>query len=139
MREKLVINKLNLPPKCIDLSLKQFRAHYHKRFYNFVTVDIHLEGALKICWLKKTLSPEPEVIVRRCSVKKVFLEISQNSQENTCAGDYFFNKVAGLRLATLLKKRLWHKCFLMNFAKFLRTPFVTEHLWWLLLYGNLSC
>ena len=23
----------------------------------------------------------------------------------------------------------------MNFAKFLRTPFLLEHLWWLLLYG----
>ena len=45
----------------------------------------------------------------------------------------FFNKVAGLRPATLLKKRLWHKCFHVNFAKFLRTLFLTEHLWWLLL------
>ena len=35
----------------------------------------------------------------------------------------FFNKVAGLRAATLLKKRLWHKCFSVNFVKFLRTPF----------------
>ena len=35
-----------------------------------------------------------------------------------------FNKVAGLSPATLLKKRLWHKCFLVNFAKFLRTPFL---------------
>ena len=35
--------------------------------------------------------------------------------------------------ATLLKKSLWHRCFPMNFAKFLRTPFFTEHLWWLLL------
>ena len=26
-----------------------------------------------------------EAVVQRCSVKKVFLEISQNSQENTCA------------------------------------------------------
>ena len=26
-----------------------------------------------------------EAVARRCSVKKVFLEISQNSQENTCA------------------------------------------------------
>ena len=26
-----------------------------------------------------------EVVVQRCSIKKVFLEISQNSQENTCA------------------------------------------------------
>ena len=29
----------------------------------------------------------------------------------------------GLRPATLLKKRLWHRCFSVNFAKFLRTPF----------------
>ena len=34
----------------------------------------------------------------------------------------FFNKVAD-RSATLLKKRLWHRCFPVNFAKFLRTPF----------------
>ena len=33
------------------------------------------------------------------------------------------NKVAGLRLATLLKKRPWHRCFPVNFAKFLRTLF----------------
>ena len=35
----------------------------------------------------------------------------------------FFNKVAGLRPATLLKKRLWDRCFLVNFVKFLRTHF----------------
>ena len=34
----------------------------------------------------------------------------------------FFNKVAGLRPATLLKKRLWHRSFPVNFVKFLRTP-----------------
>ena len=45
----------------------------------------------------------------------------------------FFNKVAGLRPATLFKKRLWHRCFPVNFAKFLKTPFLTEHLLWLLL------
>ena len=28
------------------------------------------------------------------------------------------------RPATLLKKRLWHRCFSVNFAKFLRTPFL---------------
>ena len=28
------------------------------------------------------------------------------------------------RPATLLRKRLWHKCFPVNFAKFLRTPFL---------------
>ena len=38
----------------------------------------------------------------------MFLEISQNSQEN-------------LQAVTLFKKRLWHRCFHVNFAKFLRT------------------
>ena len=35
-----------------------------------------------------------------------------------------FNKVAGLRSTTLLKKRLWHRCFPVDFAKFLRATFV---------------
>ena len=52
----------------------------------------------------------------------MFLEISQNSQENTCARVSFFNKVAGP--ATLLKHRLWQWCFPVNFAKFLWTPFL---------------
>ena len=50
-------------------------------------------------------------------MKKVFLEISQNSQA---------------------KKGLWHRCLPVNFAKFLRTPFLKEHLWWLLLKGAAS-
>ena len=32
--------------------------------------------------------------------------------------------VKHLRPATLLKKRLWHRCFPMNFVKFFRTPFL---------------
>ena len=34
-----------------------------------------------------------EAVVRKCSVKKVFLEISQNPQENTCARDSFLIKL----------------------------------------------
>ena len=30
----------------------------------------------------------------------------------------------GLRPASLLKKRLWHRCFSVNFGKFLKTPFL---------------
>ena len=54
-----------------------------------------------------------------CSYKKsVFLKISQNSQENTCA-----RVCSRFQPATLLKKRLWHRCFPVNFAKLLRTLF----------------
>ena len=46
----------------------------------------------------------------------------------------FFNKVAGLRPATLLNKRLWHGCFPVNFAKLLRTSFLQNTSGRLLLY-----
>ena len=36
--------------------------------------------------------------------------------------------------AILLRKRLWHRCFPVNFATFLATTFHKEHLWWLLLW-----
>ena len=52
-------------------------------------------------------------------LKKVSLDILQNSQENTCARVSFLLK----KKLTLLKKRLWRRCFPVNFAKFLRTPF----------------
>ena len=54
-----------------------------------------------------------EAVVRRCSVEKVFLEISQNSQENTCA-----------RVTFSIKLQASHRCFPVNFAKFLRAPFL---------------
>ena len=41
----------------------------------------------------------------------------------------FFNKVADRRSATLLKWRLWYRCFPVNFPKFLRAPSLTEHVW----------
>ena len=36
----------------------------------------------------------------------------------------FFNKVEGLKPATLLKKSFRHRYFAMNFAKYLGTPFL---------------
>ena len=55
------------------------------------------------------------------SVKKAFLKISQNSQENTCDSVSFLIKE---RVSFLSKKRLWHRCFPANFANFLRTPYL---------------
>ena len=39
-----------------------------------------------------------EALVQRCSVKKVFLEISQNLQKNTCARVSFLIKLQALCL-----------------------------------------
>ena len=45
----------------------------------------------------------------------------------------FFKKVANPRSATLLKKRLWRRCFPVNFTKFSRTPIFKSNSGWLLL------
>ena len=75
-------------------------------------------------------SSRPEVFCK----KGVLKSFAKFTEKRLCQS-LFFNKVAGLRYATLLKKRLWHRCFPVNFAKFLKTPFLTEHLRWRLLFS----
>ena len=61
---------------------------------------------------------------RRCSVRKFFLRnFAKFTGKNLCQSLYF-NKAADLSPATLSKQRLLHRCFPVNFAKFLRTPFL---------------
>ena len=55
-------------------------------------------------------------------MKNAVLKISQNSQES-CARVSFLNKV------------LWHRCFLVNFVKFSKTPFLKNTYGRLLLLG----
>ena len=71
---------------------------------------------------------------RRCFTKKgVLRNFAKFAGKHLCQS-LFFNEVASLRLATILKKRLWYKCFPENFAKFLRTPFLQNTFGRLLLY-----
>ena len=60
--------------------------------------------------------------------------VLRNFTKFTGKQSLIFNKATDLKFATLLKKRLLYRCFPVNFAKFLRTPFLTEHLRWLLLH-----
>ena len=89
-------------------------------------------------WQERVVMEYPEAVAQRCSVKNVFLGISQNSQENIFARVSFLIKLqaSDFRPATLLKKRLWSRCFPMNFAKFLRTPFLQNSSGRLLLYAK---
>ena len=56
--------------------------------------------------------------------KKGVLQNYAKSTEKHQRQCLFFNKVAGLRPATLLKKRLWYRCSRVNFVKFLGTSFL---------------
>ena len=75
-----------------------------------------------------------EVFCKKCVLKM----LAKFKVKHFCQS-IFFNKVAGLKPATLWKKRLWHRSFPANFAKFLRTPFFKEHFRWLVLSFSFCC
>ena len=76
---------------------------------------------------------------QRCSMKKgVLRNFTKFTGKQLCQSP-FFKKVAGLRSAALLKKRLWLRYFLVNSAKFLRTPFLQNTSGRLILYKSNTC
>ena len=61
---------------------------------------------------------------QRCSLRKgVLRNFAKFTRKHLCQS-LFIDKVAGPRSSTLLKNRLWHRCFPVNFAKSLGTPFL---------------
>ena len=66
----------------------------------------------------------------------IFFNFRSSRTEVFCKKDALrnFAKFTGKHLCqslTLLKKTLWHSCFPVNFARFLKTPCFTEHIRWL--------
>ena len=67
---------------------------------------------------------------RRCSVKGVLRKVFAKFKGKHLCQRLYFNKVCRPKA---VKKRLWHKCFPLNLAKFLRTPLLQNTSRWLLL------
>ena len=101
-------------------------------FYN-KTIDISRLVILEFCESTKRSSH------RRCSVEKGVLKSFTKFTGKHLCQSLFFNKIAALRPATLLKKSPWHRCFPVKVVKFPRTSFLTEHIWWLLLNIHCAC
>ena len=72
-------------------------------------------------------------IQRRCSITKDVLKNFAKFRGKYLCQSFLLNKVTGMRPATLLKKRLSQRCFPVNFAKLLRTPFLQSNFGRLLL------
>ena len=62
----------------------------------------------------------------RCSVKKSFLEISQNSQENACVRDSFIIK---LQACNFIKKESLAQVFSCEFCEISKNSFFIEYFW----------
>ena len=71
---------------------------------------------------------QPPVVLYKKGVLKNFAKLTGKHLCQTL----FFNKVT-----TLFKKRLWHRCFPVTFAKSLRTPFLRSNSGVLLLHSTL--
>ena len=67
-------------------------------------------------------SSRPEVFCK----KSVLRNFTKFTGKHLCQS-LFFNKIAGLRPATLLKKRLLNWWFPVNFAKFVKHLFYRTH------------
>ena len=88
-------------------------------------------------YLQKILLSRSRSSHQRCSISKdVLRNLTKFIGKHICLSP-FFNKVAGLRPSTLLKKMLWHMCFPVNFVKLLRKPFLQNTSRRLLLSINL--
>ena len=62
-----------------------------------------------------------EAATRSVYKKGVLKNFAKFTRKQLCQR-LLFNKVAGPRPATLLKRKLWYRCLPVNFAIFLRTP-----------------
>ena len=98
-----------------------------------------------------------EAVVRTCSVKNVFLKISQNSQENTCAIASFLIKsqakacaktsfLIKSQVCNFIKKEAPAQVFSCEFCEISKNIFsyrtvpvaVPEECWWIHVKGALS-
>ena len=116
---------------CIQITLQSFIYFCKSWFFNFTKFS------------KFTMNWESISSVGsshwRCSVKKMLLEISQNSQENTCARASFLMTLQA-SICNFIKKETLAQEFSCKFCKiskiyhFLQKkhceiPFFAEHLW----------
>ena len=72
--------------------MKFFVSILRKNTYN-VFFMIIITGAIIMTIAFFYMNQNKEAVAQRCSVKKVLLEISQNSQEKTCARVSFLIKL----------------------------------------------
>ena len=81
-------------------------------------------------YLEPCQQSHSETVAQRCSVRKVFLEISQNSQLKQTISLQIFKR---LWAYNFIKKETLTQVFSCEFFEISMNTFLTEQLWWLLL------
>ena len=118
----IVVLTLDTHPETLD----------KREFYYFLSilisddsflVQFHVTVLFCTPWKHQNRSNVPEVFYKNFVVRN-FTKFTGN---HVCQS-FFLNKIADWCLQLIKKKRLWDRCFPVNFARILRTSFPTEHL-----------
>ena len=124
------INSLSANPTKWPNTVKQFVWNLPT---NCLSVFDHFVG-LALKWLTFTDGMKKEMLRvsyrsshHRYSIKKVFLKISPNSQENTCVSVSFLIKLQAFT-CNLIKKETLTEMFSCEFCVIFKGTFFTEHL-----------
>ena len=78
-----------------------------------------------------------ETVVRSCSVKKVFLETSQNSEENTCTRDSISIKLKAIEHLKLFLKNTSGACFCKSLHLYESKTSMRVFLWLFQTFGRM--
>ena len=117
---------VSLPKSSFKLRLKIFEYIFNRK-------------TNKHTWFPKTCAqPLVEMWLNSEQVSFVLIKNRSSRREMFCKNGVLrhLTKLTGKHLCQSLffnKEKLWHRCFPVNFVKFLRTPLYIAHLWWLLL------
>ena len=76
-----------------------------------------------VCFFNTPTQPPEVFCKKRCSQK------FRNIHKKTPVLESLFNNVTALQVWNFVKKRLQHRCFPVNNAKFLRTPILKKICW----------
>ena len=110
------------------------------QFRHFAIYKLRLVESYKLFRVRPPLEilRNPATIFRsnhpRCSIKKAFLKHFVIFTGKHLFWGLFFNKVAGHQSCNFIKKRLQHRCFLVNIEKLIITPILKNicerlHFW----------
>ena len=102
--------------------LNKFKLKNKKRYIRIFFQNNH-QNTKKIQSKINEFLQNREAVIRRCSVKKVFLKISQNSQENTSTRVFFFNKVRP-QVCNFIKKETLALVFSCEFCEIFKNTYL---------------
>ena len=81
---------------------------------------------INICADSSHLVRSSEAVVQSCSVEKVLLKITQNSQENTCARVSFLIKLQA-EACNFIKREILAQVFSCEICEISKNTFFTEY------------